>query len=50
MTFGCCTQLGKVMYNLEVQEKIGVHRQAMEQMATGVLEMLGVMKTLLCLL
>ena len=41
--------LGKVMYNLEVQEKIGVHRTVIEAMKPDLSEMLGVIKTLLCL-
>jgi len=41
--------LGKVMYNLEVQEKISAHRLTIEAMSSDLVEMLGVVKTLLCL-
>ena len=41
--------LSKIMYNLEVQEKIAAHRQVIDQMNPDVAEMLGVVKTLLCL-
>ena len=41
--------LGKVMYNLEVQEKIAAHRTVIENMRPDLSEMMGLIKTLLCL-